>query len=123
MNFTFDQWKRILWSDETWVAGGRHSRMWVTRRTGEEVDPTCVVDCQRKAGWMFWGCFLGISKGLEIFWEKDWGTINGCSYFERIVPVVNVGFGLYSEKRSKLMHRHSTQAAAVELASRGIEVI
>jgi len=60
-----------------WITGGRYTRIWVTRRAGEEWDPTCIVKRhQRKKGWMFWGCFYGHIKGLGIFWEKDWGSIN-----------------------------------------------
>jgi hypothetical protein len=58
VNWTTEQWWKILWSDETWVTGGRHKRKWVTRRVGEELDDTCLVDKVRKRrGWMFWGCF------------------------------------------------------------------
>jgi transposase len=49
-----DQWYQILWIDETWITGGRHTRTWVTRRAREEWDPTCIVEKhQRKKGWMF----------------------------------------------------------------------
>ena len=27
-----EQWMKVLWSDETWVTDGRHSRSWVTRK-------------------------------------------------------------------------------------------
>jgi hypothetical protein len=81
----------ILWSDETWVTGGRHTRTWVTRRQGEELDPTCIVErIQRKGGWMFWGCFSRLAgKGPGIFWEKDWGSITADSYQQHIVPIVD----------------------------------
>jgi len=62
IDWTLNDWKTILWSDKTWVTGGRHTRTWVTRRPGEELDPTCIVErYQRKKGWMFWGCFSGLS--------------------------------------------------------------
>jgi hypothetical protein len=48
-HWTVEDWKQVLWSDETWITGGRHTRTWVTRRVGEEWDSTCVVDrIQRK---------------------------------------------------------------------------
>lgn len=48
------QWYDILWSDETWVTGGRHTRIWVTRRAGEDLDDTCIIDkIRRKKGWIF----------------------------------------------------------------------
>ena len=44
LNWTQAQWNSILWTDETWITGGRHTRTWVTRRAGEEWDPTCIVE-------------------------------------------------------------------------------
>jgi len=54
VNWTMEQWYSILWTDETWITGGKHTRTWVTRRAGEEWDPTCIVEQhQQKKGWMF----------------------------------------------------------------------
>jgi len=36
VQWTIEQWYQILWTDETWITGGRHTRSWVTRRPGEE---------------------------------------------------------------------------------------
>ena len=50
-DWTIEQWYRILWTDETWITGARHTRTWVTRRAGEEWDETCIVEWhQRKKG-------------------------------------------------------------------------
>ena len=90
VNWTMQQWYEILWTDETWITGRRHTRTWVTRRPGEEWDPTCIVERhQRKKGWMFWGCFHGHTKGPGIFWEKDWGSINEESYRAHTVPIIH----------------------------------
>ena len=68
LNWSIEDWSRILWSDETWVTGGRHTKTWVTRRPGEEWDPTCIVERhQRKNGWMFWGCFNNTMKRPCVF--------------------------------------------------------
>ena len=89
LNWTKEQWQTILWSDETWVNGSRHKKIYVTRRAHEEYDPTCIVPrLPGKGGWMFWGCFSGKIKGPCVFWEKDWGKINKESYSEHIIPVV-----------------------------------
>ena len=54
VNWTQEDWQKILWSDETWVNGDRHTKTYVTRRPGEEWDPTCIVErFQRRKGWMF----------------------------------------------------------------------
>ncbi len=86
LNWTREQWFLILWIDETWVNGGRYTKIYVTRLSDEELDPTCVIDKVSKAkGWMFWGCFNGITKGPSLFWEKDWGSIRQKTYCEYIV--------------------------------------
>lgn len=90
VNWSREQWCMILWSDETWVTGGRHRKQWVTRKPGEELNDTCVLEKIRKRrGWMFWGCFHVGVKGPCLFWEKEWGSINKDSYCERIVPIIH----------------------------------
>jgi transposase len=88
-DWTPEQWNSVLWTDETWKTGGRHTRTWVTRRRGEEWDPTCIIErFQRRAGWIFWGSFTGKNKGPALFWEKEWGSIISVSYRERILPLI-----------------------------------
>jgi transposase len=90
VNWTIEQWNQILWSDETWVTPGFHTRIWVTRRAGEELDETCIrLSTPKKRGWMFWGSFYGDTKGPCLFWEKEWGFINAESYCERVVPIID----------------------------------
>jgi transposase len=36
IGWTVEEWKKILWSDETWVNGDRYTKTYVTRRAGEE---------------------------------------------------------------------------------------
>ena len=48
---TMDRSGTVMWSDESVLTSGKHKRTWVTRRTGEEYDPTCIVEAEeRKAG-------------------------------------------------------------------------
>ena len=90
LNWIRNQWNTILWSDETWVTSGFHTRVWISRRVGEEYNSDCVVDKeQRKQGWMFWGSFSGgLGKGSDLFWEKAWEKINFRTYCERVLPLV-----------------------------------
>jgi hypothetical protein len=91
VDWSDEQWGKILWTDETWVVGGPHRKAYITRRQGEEWDPTCIVEKYRKkGGWMFWGSFSGASgKGPGVFWEKEWGSINEESYQEHTVPIIH----------------------------------
>jgi transposase len=131
-DWTPEQWKSILWTDETWQTGGHHTRTWVTRRSGEEFDPTCVIKrVQRRVGWMFWGSFSGTTKGPALFWEKDWGTITSESYQERVVPLIQ---GWINQRRQQdwaeeliLMQdnapSHNARDTLRELAERFVRVL
>jgi hypothetical protein len=70
-----DQWYEILWTDEMWVTGGRHTRTWITRRAGEESDRTGVFEKQqRKKVWMFGAVFTDKHKGRDSFGRRIGGT-------------------------------------------------
>lgn len=126
-DWTSEQWAKILWTDETWVTGGRHTRTWVTRKAGEEFDPTCIVEkLQRRSGWMFWGCFSGLyGKGPGIFWEKGWGSINKDTYCAHTVPIIHGWIRMHPEL--KLMQDNAPGHAAIctqqELKSRCVDMI
>ena len=84
-----EQWYQVLWSDETWITGHKRRRTLITRKVGEELDSTCVIErIQRPHGWMFWACFNANQKGPYLFWEKEWGSINTETYCERVIPLV-----------------------------------
>ncbi len=127
VHWTEEQWGAILWTDETWVTGGRHTRLWVTRKSGEAIDPTCVIERHaRRRGWMFWGSIsLREGKGPCVFWEKDWGTINKESYCQHTVPVIdgwvrmNPGMVLMQDGAPG----HSAEYTLQELRDRNVTVI
>jgi transposase len=125
-DWTPSQWDRELWSDETWVKPGRHTRIWVTRKAGEEMDPTCIVErFQRKIGWMFWGCFSSqAGKGPCLFWEKEWGSIKAENYAARVIPLIDGWIQL--QPGHNFMHdnasAHTAALVVKELADRGIKV-
>ena len=131
LDWSPEQWAKILWTDETWVTGGPHTKQYVTRRVGEEWDPTCIVEkMQRKRGWMFWGCFSGRGKGPGFFWEKDWGTIKKETYCQHTVPVIDGWIRLQQSEVGEslvLMQdgapAHSATDTTKELEERGITVI
>jgi hypothetical protein len=49
-DWTDEQWDLVLWSDETWTQPGRHTRIWTTRKIGEEeiYHKDCVQSKYRK---------------------------------------------------------------------------
>ena len=131
VNWTLEQWYSVLWSDETWVTYGTHRKQWVTRLPEEEFHKDCVVDHeQRKAGWMFWGCFSGATgKGPGIFWEKDWGSIKSATYCQRIIPIIEGWIRLCEREGTQLIFMqdnapgHKAKDTMAEFEERGIHVI
>ncbi|KAI1007552.1 hypothetical protein K3495_g672 [Podosphaera aphanis] len=125
-DWTGGDWMNILWTDGTWVTGGRHKRDWVTRKIGEEVDINCVTEKLRKdLGWMFWGCIAGTEQGASLFWEKEWGTITSDTYSQRIVPLIH---GMVSMKSQLSVMQdnapaHASAATMNELRERSITTI
>jgi hypothetical protein len=43
VGWTPEQWKSILWSNETWVNGDRHTKTYVIRRAGKEWNSICII--------------------------------------------------------------------------------
>ena len=124
--WTEQQWQQILWSDESWIKPGTHRKVFITRRPGEELDPTCLVErIQRSPGWMFWGCFHSNIKGPSIFWEKDWGSINQQTYCDHTVPVVHGWIRMNSGLQFMQDNApgHAAAATRAEFAERDIPVI
>ncbi|KAK8038141.1 transposable element tc1 transposase [Apiospora phragmitis] len=130
-DWTPEQWARVLWTDETWITGGHHRKQYVTRRPGEEWDPTCIIErYQRKHGRMFWGCFSGLGKGPGIFWEKDWGSITAETYRSHTIPIIHGWIQLCQQQLGDqliLMQdgapAHSASGTILDLQERGIQTI
>uniref|UniRef100_A0A3B3I9K8 Transposase Tc1-like domain-containing protein n=1 Tax=Oryzias latipes TaxID=8090 RepID=A0A3B3I9K8_ORYLA len=64
--WTLDQWKSVLGSDESKleIFGSNH-RVFVRRRKGERMDSTCLVPAVKHGGGgvVVWGCFAGDTVG------------------------------------------------------------
>lgn len=68
-----EDWKNVIFSDETSVVLGQQRgklRLW--RRTGEANDKTVVQRCYKNAKeFMFWGCFSWDKKGPCHIWKSE----------------------------------------------------
>ena len=78
--WTLDQWKSVLWSDESKfeIFGSNHC-VFVRCRKGERMDSTCLVPTVKHGGGgvMVWGCFAGDTVG-DLF--KIEGILNQHGY-------------------------------------------
>ena len=64
-SWTTDQWKNVLWSDETRISiFGSDGVRYVRRRPGEECMPECTMATMKHPlSVMVWGCMTGSSVG------------------------------------------------------------
>ncbi|KAI1003467.1 hypothetical protein K3495_g4740 [Podosphaera aphanis] len=89
LDWVYDDWRKILRSDEIWVTDGRHRDIYVTRKLGDELEETCLVDkTKKRTAWMFWGSISGRQKGPCLFREKNCKLITSQKYCEHVVPLV-----------------------------------
>ncbi|KAG0158920.1 hypothetical protein PDIDSM_6440 [Penicillium digitatum] len=115
VNWTRDDWCRIIWTDETWVTPGYHRKVRVTRRADEERHPDCLRPRRRKCGgWMFWASFLGLEKGPSLFWEKEWGWIDAEGYVSHIAPLMEGFFRLRKDRNPIVMQDNAPGHSAKE---------
>lgn len=42
LDWIMEQWREILWSDETWVITGNHRKTYITRMKDEALESDCV---------------------------------------------------------------------------------
>lgn len=72
-NWTLEDWKNVIWSDETSVTwGGQRGRIRVWRTSGEAYKYHCIR--RRWKGFkqfMFWTCFSYDEKGACHVWEDE----------------------------------------------------
>lgn len=68
-DWTLDQWKSVLWTDESkFELFGTNRRRFVRRKTNEKYNPSCIAPTVKHGGGsvMVWGCFSYEGLG-ELF--------------------------------------------------------
>lgn len=79
-NWTVEDWKKVLWSDESkFEVFGSKRRIYVRRHVNEKYLPECIVPSVKHGGGsvMVWGCFGGTNVGDLI---KIEGILNKEGY-------------------------------------------
>jgi transposase len=82
-NLTVDDWKNILWTDESSFEIGKNSRqVHVWRKPSERFDSSCLTPSFKSGRQtvMVWGCFMWGKRGPLVIMPK--GSINGAKYVE-----------------------------------------
>ncbi|KAI1003685.1 hypothetical protein K3495_g4523 [Podosphaera aphanis] len=74
-----EDWMRVLWTDESWVTDGRHTRCWITRKMRSTTTHVLLAIFEGELDGSL-GIFFGSEKGLCLFWEKEWGSITAERY-------------------------------------------
>jgi hypothetical protein len=71
LGWTVEQWRSVLWTDETAMQVLGQARGYVTRRPGEEFLLDCIMPKFKKlSACMFWGSISGLKgKGKVIYFS------------------------------------------------------
>ena len=72
-HWTIEDWKQVIWTDETSVVlGHRRGGYRVWRRSNEAFSKTCVRERWKgNSEFMFWGCFTYYFKGPCHIWKSE----------------------------------------------------
>lgn len=104
-NFLMEDWANVAWSDEAYmVLGENKGRVWVTRRTGEELLDECCVPklMQSSVCCMIWGSIMKGVKGPLVILEYPGGKGGGMTalhYQDQVLKGALVDY--YSEMKKE----------------------
>ena len=87
LHWTFEDWSRIVFSDETYFSTiGFSHRPMVIRNAAEEFHPDCIDDWESsgRSGIMAWGAFCGQKKSDLVFVPSK-VTIDSATYTKQIL--------------------------------------
>ena len=87
-NWTVDEWKRIIWTDESAFHIGGQQRVFVTRTRAQRYEPSCLSPRFQKAPHvMVWAAFCGGYKCWPpVVWDPAWGKMTSSSFCDRVLP-------------------------------------
>jgi transposase len=71
-HFEFEDWAKILWSDEASALCGNYGQVWVQRRVGEAWNPEYVTHREKHPDKVhMWGCFSAYGMGDLYLFEEN----------------------------------------------------
>lgn len=92
--WTYDEWKRIIWTDESsFSTAGFGHRPWVIRRPDEEYHPDCIDETfeQGRKTIMAWGVFCSTIKS-ELIFIPGKAKMDSALYIEHIMEPHLISF-------------------------------
>jgi hypothetical protein len=89
-DWTWEDWVKVIWTDEASFKTGYHGQVFVTRNVEEKYLEDCLVPKFKKFScWMVHGSISGKYKGPLVFVEKSWGNLCAQTYVTHILPHVH----------------------------------
>ncbi|KAJ3527972.1 hypothetical protein NMY22_g9584 [Coprinellus aureogranulatus] len=103
-DWTNNEWKNVIWSDECYVhLDDTSGRIWVTRKADEKYDENCMVPTfkQSSVRAMVWGCMMQGKKGPLVALEYPGGKGGGMNSQRPGVVFQQDNAGGHTAKKTK----------------------
>ncbi len=77
-NWTYDDWAKVIWSDECLIElGSGHRKPWVFYRVGQDFQETDAVETRKRIRVMIWAASCGKTKSEAIVLKRDLESARG----------------------------------------------
>lgn len=89
LSWTPEQWACVVWTDKCSLSTEGFGKVYVTRRPEEKYNDSCCSPKFRDySSWTIHGSISALGKGDMVVIEKEWGSVTGEVYRERVLPSV-----------------------------------
>ena len=128
-NWTLEDWKRVIWSDETKINRmGSDGRKWVWKRGSEKLSDRLVQGTRKFGGGsiMVWGCMLWQGAGMSCRIE---GKMDANLYVSILEDELQESLRWYKKKKENIVFqqdndpKHTSKLAKNWFKNAGMEVM
>ena len=109
-DWTVEDWKRVVWSDETKInCMGSHGRQWVWKKAGEGLSDRVVQGARKFGGGslMVWGCMLWEGVGYAC---KIDGTMDGELYVKILQDELQESINYYNKTKDDIIFQQDNDS-------------